>query len=75
MCIRTYHISDYVDIRVNGVVHESMPAKILGILDRWCEASHVVRMKHVRLTYAHRRVERCGSQKIPSLESWSFVIK
>jgi ribosomal protein L21E len=33
VCLRTYHIGDYVDIRVNEVVPKDVLAVILDVLD------------------------------------------
>jgi len=34
MYLRTYHIGDYVDIKVNSVVHKDVTVRILDVLDR-----------------------------------------
>jgi ribosomal protein L21E len=43
----TYHIGDYVDIRVNDVVHKDMLARTLGMLDQWCGETLIVGMSRV----------------------------
>lgn len=63
--LRTYHIGDYVHIRVNGAVHKDVLALILTMLVRRRGANLLVRKRYARLSCFYLLEIR----KIPSSES------